>query len=184
MIFHCRWISQKNHPDNDVPDTRFTHMVMQFGQFLDHDITLTPKNGSQFTLLHCWHSLKFFSLYLQRSWTVAVQVSKALHASPSPSPARIDSSPGSTTLPDASTWSGPPTCATSTLGRADNDRLKQTDSTTDTHSSGNSSMASRPSSTPATSMDPPRMKLPCSEPTVMVVFIKTLALVSCRPDNS
>lgn len=37
-----RWISQKNHPDNDNPDARFTHMVMQFGQFLDHDITVTP----------------------------------------------------------------------------------------------------------------------------------------------
>jgi len=39
-----RWISQKNHPDSDNPDYRFTHMVMQFGQFLDHDITLTPKD--------------------------------------------------------------------------------------------------------------------------------------------
>jgi len=39
-----RWISQKNHPDSDIPDPRYTHMVMQFGQFLDHDISLTPKD--------------------------------------------------------------------------------------------------------------------------------------------
>ena len=42
-----RWISQKNHPDADHPDYRFTHMVMQFGQFLDHDVTLTPKDGKK-----------------------------------------------------------------------------------------------------------------------------------------
>ena len=41
-----RWISQRNHPDEDLPDTRYTHMVMQFGQFLDHDLTLTPKDGN------------------------------------------------------------------------------------------------------------------------------------------
>lgn len=41
---NARWISQKNHPDSDNPDYRFTHMVMQFGQFLDHDLTLTPKD--------------------------------------------------------------------------------------------------------------------------------------------
>ncbi|XP_040572196.1 salivary peroxidase/catechol oxidase [Lepeophtheirus salmonis] len=41
-----RWISQRNHPDNDKPDHRFTHMVMQFGQFLDHDLSLAPKDES------------------------------------------------------------------------------------------------------------------------------------------
>jgi len=39
-----RWLSQRNHPDSDNPDTRFTHMVMQFGQFLDHDITMSPRD--------------------------------------------------------------------------------------------------------------------------------------------
>lgn len=42
-----RWISQRNHPDSDEPDNRFTHMVMQFGQFLDHDLTLAPKDETK-----------------------------------------------------------------------------------------------------------------------------------------
>jgi len=44
LLPNPRWMSQRNHPEEDVPDARYTHMVMQFGQFLDHDITLTPKD--------------------------------------------------------------------------------------------------------------------------------------------
>ena len=58
-----RWISQKNHPDSDIPDPRYTHMVMQFGQFLDHDITLTPKDGMLTLTFNCFKNIAKMYLF-------------------------------------------------------------------------------------------------------------------------
>ena len=38
-----RTISNKFHEDLDLPSTKNTHMVTQFGQYLDHDIAETPR---------------------------------------------------------------------------------------------------------------------------------------------
>ncbi|QQP38640.1 Peroxidasin -like protein, partial [Caligus rogercresseyi] len=38
-----RLVSSSFHPDSDVPSTVATHMVTQMGQFLDHDLSLTPE---------------------------------------------------------------------------------------------------------------------------------------------
>ena len=40
----ARLVSHEFHTGKDVPSTLVTHMVTQFGQFLDHDITFTPEN--------------------------------------------------------------------------------------------------------------------------------------------
>ena len=39
----ARVLSTRFHPDRDIPSNQVTHMLTQFGQFLDHDITLTPE---------------------------------------------------------------------------------------------------------------------------------------------
>ena len=44
-----RTISNTLNADKNVPSTLNTHMVAQFGQFLDHDFALTP----EFHLEHC-----------------------------------------------------------------------------------------------------------------------------------
>lgn len=45
----ARLVSQVFHTDSSVPSVAVTHMVTQWGQFLDHDITLTPENEAE----HC-----------------------------------------------------------------------------------------------------------------------------------
>ena len=44
-----RTISNTLNADKNVPSSLNTHMVAQFGQFLDHDFALTP----EFHLEHC-----------------------------------------------------------------------------------------------------------------------------------
>ncbi|TRY75693.1 hypothetical protein TCAL_04782 [Tigriopus californicus] len=42
-----RLVSRTFHPDHDVPDKIATHMVAIMGQFLDHDVTLTPEEEAE-----------------------------------------------------------------------------------------------------------------------------------------
>ncbi|QQP38046.1 Peroxidasin -like protein [Caligus rogercresseyi] len=40
---NARLVSNTFHPDSDVPSTLATHLLTQMGQFLDHDLSLTPE---------------------------------------------------------------------------------------------------------------------------------------------
>jgi len=40
---NVREVSSTFHPDQNIPQNKFSLMVMQFGQFLDHDMALTPE---------------------------------------------------------------------------------------------------------------------------------------------
>lgn len=47
-----RIVSTQVHYDVQAPHVRYSLMVMQWGQFLDHDITFTPMNTGTFLFLY------------------------------------------------------------------------------------------------------------------------------------
>ena len=46
----ARDVSLAMAPDNNKPNRRYTLMVMQLGQFIDHDLTHTASTRSMFSL--------------------------------------------------------------------------------------------------------------------------------------
>ena len=51
---NARKVSQEIHTNEHVPDPKFTLMLMQWGQFLDHDMTHTPMiRGHDNSILDC-----------------------------------------------------------------------------------------------------------------------------------